>query len=389
MNEEFGRKRRNKKGKLSTAAKVIIAVVLVIYAIVMFAIGFIVFYKPSVRREVPFNPTVTDAEGKTHEVSFEPKGDSYNFLVLGRDRMAFLTDVMMIINVDTANNSMAVMQLPRDTYISGGYPTSKLNAVFSTYYSKYLNNFGTDTQEAEKYALGEFKTLLSQSLCININYAAILNLEGFKNIVDILGGVDINVQNGMFYSDPYQGLYIDIPAGWQHLNGEQAEGFVRFRSGYATADLGREDAQKQFLFALFSKIKSTISITEIPRLTQLANEVYANLVTDISAADTVFFAKCLIGIDTSSIKMFTIPGNMSDGWCVINKRAAVERIFNHFYTDIHSETSDKFNGEAGLFEVFDRNRIFDNGYGVYDAYEYLYGDEYGSGDEINIPRNGY
>lgn len=385
MNEDFGRRRRNKKGKLSTKAKVIIAIVLVIYAVIMFGIGFIVFYKPSVSQEVPFNPTVTDAEGVTHEVNFEPKGDSYNFLILGRDKMAFLTDVMMIINVDTVNNSLSVMQLPRDTYIAGGYPTNKLNAVFSTFYSKGLNSLGMSREESEKYALGEFKTLLAQSLCIRIDYAAIMNLEGFRNIVDILGGVDINVKSGMYYSDPDQGLYIDIPAGWQHLNGEQAEGFVRFRSGYATADLGREDAQKQFLFALFDKLKSS----GVSRLTQLADQVLSNLVKDFDGIDTLYFAKFLVGLNSSNITMFTIPGNMSNGWCVISKKPAVERIFNHFYTDIHSDTSDKFNGVDGLYEVFDRNRIFDNGYGVYDSEGYLFGEEYGSGEEISIPRNGY
>ena len=385
MNEDFGRKRRKKKGKLSTAAKVIIAIVLVIYAIVMFAIGFIVFYKPSVAQDVPFNPTVTDAEGVTHTVDFEPKGESYNFLILGRDKMAFLTDVMMVINADPVNHSLSVMQLPRDTYISGGYPTNKLNAVFSTFYSKGLNSLGLTRDKAEEYALGEFKSLLAQSLCIRIDYAAIMNLEGFRNIVDILGGVDIYVQSGMFYSDPDQGLYIDIPAGWQHLSGAQAEGFVRFRSGYATADLGREDAQKQFMFALLDKLKGS----SVSTLAQLADQVLDNLVKDFKGVDTLYFAKFLVELDTSKISMFTIPGNMSGGWCVISKKPAVERIFNHFYSDIHSSTSDQFNGVDGLYEVFDRNRIFDNGYGVYDLEGYLFGEEYGSGEDISIPRNGY
>ncbi len=383
MNEDFGRKRRNKKGKLSTKAKVIIAIVLVIYAIIMFGIGFVVFYKPSVSHTINLNPTVTDAEGVTHEVNLELKEESYNFLVLGRDKMAFLTDVMMIINVDTANNSLSVMQLPRDTYISG-YITNKLNTVYSTYYTKGLN-MGKDREEAERYALGEFKKLLSEALCINIDYAMAMNLQGFKNIVDILGGVDVNVQSAMHYSDPDQGLYIDIPAGWQHLNGDQAEGFVRFRYGYAAQDLGREDAQKQFLFALLGKLKGS----NVSTLVQLADQVLSNLVKDFDGLDTMFFAKFLVGLDSSKITMFTIPINMSGGWCVISKRAAVEKIYNHFYSDIHSDTSDEFKGEDGLYQLFDRNRIFDNGYGAYDYESYIYGDEYGSGEDIYIQRNGY
>ena len=357
MNEQFGRKRRNKKGRLSTKAKVIIAIVLVIYAIIMFGIGFIVFYKPSVSHEVPFNVPVTDAQGRSVEHKFEPKADTYNFFVLGRDKAAFLTDVMMIVNVDTANNSVTIMQLPRDTYISGNYPTNKLNAVYSTIYHKYWSETGNEA-DAAKFALDEFTKLIEQSLCINIHYSAIMNLEGFKNIVDILGGVDVDVEFPMHYSDPDQGLYIDIPAGTQHLNGAQAEGFVRYRYGYAAADMGRQDAQKKFMFALFTKLKSTLSISEISRLTQVTNEIYDNLLTDIPAADVVFFAKCLLGIDASSIRMLTIPGSLpANGYFVINKAGTIH-VVNTYFNAYSAEITDY---------MFDQNRIFDEYSGAYDA----------------------
>ena len=357
MNEQFGRKRRNKKGRLSTKAKVIIAIVLVIYAIIMFGIGFIVFYKPSVSHEVPFNVPVTDAQGRSVEHKFEPKADTYNFFVLGRDKAAFLTDVMMIVNVDTANNSVTIMQLPRDTYISGNYPTNKLNAVYSTIYHKYWSETGNEA-DAAKFALDEFTKLIEQSLCINIHYSAIMNLEGFKNIVDILGGVDVDVEFPMRYRDPDQELYIDIPAGTQHLNGAQAEGFVRYRYGYAAADMGRQDAQKKFMFALFTKLKSTLSISEISRLTQVTNEIYDNLLTDIPAADVVFFAKCLLGIDASSIRMLTIPGSLpANGYFVINKAGTIH-VVNTYFNAYSAEITDY---------MFDQNRIFDEYSGAYDA----------------------
>ncbi|MBQ7474595.1 MAG: LCP family protein [Clostridia bacterium] len=375
MNEEFGRKRRNKRG-LTTKAKVIIAVVLVIYAVIMFGIGFIVFYKPSVSHEVPFNVPQTDAQGRTVEHEFRPKADTYNFLLLGRDKMATLTDVMMIINVDTAENSVSVMQIPRDTFIAGNYPTNKMNAVYSTLYYNMFRQTG-DEKDAASFALNEFTKLIEQSLCINIHYSAIINLEGFKNIVDILGGVDVNVQFPLNYVDPEQGLYIDIPAGYQHLNGAQAEGFVRFRHDFATQDMGRQDNQKKFLFALFSKIKSTVKITEIPRLTQLANEIYDNLLTDLPATDVVFFAKCLLGVDSDNIRMFTIPGSLPGGdFYIINKAGAIHAV-NQYFNAYSQEITDY---------MFDPNQVFNDYSGAYDApAEYAeFGKVYENGEEIYI-----
>ncbi len=370
-------KRKVKRSRLSTKAKIIIAVVLVIYAVIMFGIGFIVFYKPSVSHEVPFNVPMTDAQGRTVEHKFEPKADTYNILVLGRDKMAYLTDVMMIVNVDTAANSISVMQIPRDTYVAGNYPTNKMNAVYSTIYRNYYYQ-SRDDNESAKFALDEMTKLLEQSLCINIHYSAIMNLEGFKNIVDILGGVDVEVPFRLHYNDPDQGLYIDIPAGYQHLNGTQAEGFVRFRMGYAAADMGRQDAQKRFLFALFSKLKSSVKITEIPRLTQMANEVFDNLVTDMSSADLLFFAKCLLGIDSENIKMFTIPGSLSmtNGFFVINKAGAIH-VINEFFNAYSTQITDY---------MFDQSQIFNNYCGAYEApmENAEFGKIYGEGDDIYI-----
>ena len=92
-------------------------------------------------------------------------------------------------------------------------------------------------------------------------------------MLDILGGVELYVPQRMYYSDPEQGLYIDLQEGWQTLDGKNAENFVRFRSGYVQQDLGRINAQKIFLTALFEKVKASISISNTAKLTQVAGEI--------------------------------------------------------------------------------------------------------------------
>ena len=260
----------------STGKKVAIVIILALYLIVLAATSVFVFYRPNADRSAltavitqtdEHGSVVTDAEGNavTEIITMDPeeKVDSYNILVLGHDRAAMLTDVFMLVNIDNRDNSITVMQIPRDTWVSdhkgpeGSYhsvATNKLNAVFSTYFNYHRYNDGLDTSEAYDKALTSVADVLEENLFINIDYSVIMDLDGFQKIVDILGGVEMYVERPMVYQDPEQGLYINIPAGYQTLNGHQAEGFVRYRKGYSTADLGRQNAQKQFMTALLNNV---------------------------------------------------------------------------------------------------------------------------------------
>ncbi len=169
------------------------------------------------------------------------------------------------------------------------------------------------------------------------------------NIVDAVGGVDIDIPADMDYDDPEQDLAIHLKAGQHHLNGAQAEGFVRFRSGYEQVDIGRVDAQKLFMSAFLQKIKSTVSITNVALITKLVDEVTANLTTDLSAADMVYFARNALGLDLSAVRMMTIPCDYAGG-LVINRAAtlaAINGCFNIYNNDI-TDT------------IFDRNLRFVN-----------------------------
>ena len=78
---------------------------------------------------------------------------------------------------------------------------------------------------------------------------AMVNFDVFARVVDLFGGVDFDVPVDMDYEDPYQDLYIHLKAGEQHLNGEEALQVMRFRSGYAMADLERVNVQRNFVQA--------------------------------------------------------------------------------------------------------------------------------------------
>ena len=118
-----------------------------------------------------------------------------------------------------------------------------------------------------------------------------MNLDGFVNIVDALGGVEMNVPYRLYYPDPAQNLYIDLYPGYQTLTGAEAEQFVRFRHGYLQADIGRQNAQKMFMSAFIQKAKSSLNISNVGTLTTVATEIIDNLTTDITVSDFVYFAK--------------------------------------------------------------------------------------------------
>ena len=202
-----------------------------------------------------------------------------------------MTDVNMIAQFDVNTGKVSIVQLPRDTYAryneTGRY--KKINGAFG-YFKKNLEGLA-------KY--------LESTLCIKIDFYASIDLAAFRNIVDILGGVPMYVPRDMEYEDPEQDLYINLKEGFQTLNGEQAEQFVRFRKGYIQADIGRTNAQKIFMTAFVKRFKEKVSVST---LTQIGTQMLKYAKTNLTLNDFVYFAKAALTIDLGNMSMLTIPG---------------------------------------------------------------------------------
>ena len=364
-------KNRRKRGRMTRSQRALIVGIFIVYAVVLMAAAWMIFYRPEVpgkETEIPFdtNPVVqetTPGEEKNPDVPGNREESSggeylvqdgiYNILVVGHDRAASLADVIMLVNCDTLNGDVTVMQLPRDTCVEN-FVTNKINAAYSTYYNAALKEaHKDDSVDPYLMAMDDLATLLEQNLCIQIHHTAVLNLDGLVNIVNALGGVELYVPQNMYYTDPEQDLYIDLKEGYQTLDGEQAEDFVRFRSGYMQADLGRVNAQKIFMTALLQKLKSSFSLANTSTLTKVAEEVFRNLHTDLKVSDILFYAKFLMKVDLGAMNMLTIPGNAvydskGHSYYVIN-RAATRDVINRYYNIYDTEIADS---------IFDRNTTF-------------------------------
>ncbi|MBQ7337718.1 MAG: LCP family protein [Clostridia bacterium] len=250
------------------------------------------------------------------EIPVGGDGGVTNILVLGRDAAAGLTDVMMLVSLDADQHSLSILQLPRDTYAN--YTRNNYKKLNGAY------------RELGGAALAEF---LSHHMGVDVDRYLCIDLAVFGEIVDTLGGVSINIPADMDYDDPTQSLHIHLDAGEQVLNGEQAQMFVRFRSGYTQADLGRMDAQKLFLAALAKQVKSTLTLG---RAAELACSCFGKVKTNLSLRECISCARALMDVDLTAVSMSTLQGEAvkpkSGGawYYILNREGAAEQLAQMF-----------------------------------------------------------
>ncbi|MBR4295674.1 MAG: LCP family protein [Clostridia bacterium] len=304
---------------------------------------------PDVDEEIPFHTgdVETDLENLGQEDQADKQEDKYvrkegvyNFMFVGYDKAAGLTDVIMLAQFDTNTGGINIIQIPRDTYArynEGGY-YRKINGALSYF----------------KRDLDDLASFFETNLCINIDFYGSIDLVAFRNIVDIIGGVYIDVPEDMEYDDPAQGLYINIKKGPQVLDGKTAEGFVRFRSGYVTADIGRTDAQKLFMTAFMKQFKSKVSVST---LAQIGTQILKYVNTNLTLNEFVYFATKVLDIDLDKLTMMTLPGvsareyGSSGTWYYVLSRSSMLSVVNEYLNVYSRDIPDS---------IFDPNRVFTN-----------------------------
>jgi LCP family protein required for cell wall assembly len=211
----------------------------------------------------------------------------FNVLVVGLENKR--TDTIMVVSYDMENKKADLISIPRDTYNprneDDGPDLKKINAVYS--------------QEG----IDELVRTVQEILGIPLEKYVVADYDAVVDCVDILGGVEVTVPFHMVYSDPYDDppLTIDIPEGKQVLDGEQSLKFLRYRKGYDNQDLGRIDAQQQF-------IKSALKKTMGLKLPALVKEVYTHVKTNVRITDILNLADDISGFTVENMSLCTMPG---------------------------------------------------------------------------------
>jgi LCP family protein required for cell wall assembly len=194
------------------------------------------------------------------------------------------TDTMMFVRIQPGR--IDVVSLPRDTMVNDRFGTHKLNSTFILGGKAAIAEAGIDAKDPaaeQPFVQGgtqTFKETLETLLGVNIDYVALFNVELVEKVIDALGGVDVYLPEAMKYTDRAANLYIDIPAGNNHLNGREAVGYLRFRHGVGS-DYARMDRGKDMIGKLLERAKSPAVIAAVPTLLgALQNDVYTNASTD-------------------------------------------------------------------------------------------------------------
>jgi len=218
-----------------------------------------------------------------------------NFLILGSDALnqgINRADSIMVASVDLKDGQIGILSLPRDTrvQIPGKEGYHKLNAAYAYGGSELI------------------KETVEKLIKVPIDYSISTDFNGFKSIINTLGGIEVNVAKDLKYIDQAGGLYIDIPAGNQTLYGQQALEYIRFRHD-RLGDIGRIRRQQKFIKAVMDKILTPKVIFKIPKLIKQLSD---NIETDLPMTKGLKLAMELTDeirdFNRSKIKMETLPG---------------------------------------------------------------------------------
>lgn len=229
-------------------------------------------------------PSATPAApGESAQQDNGRKPYTYTFLLVAKDQVGSNADTMIVCMYDTVNQTVGMVSIPRDTLVESG----KLNAVYQD---------GIET----------LRDTISDMLGIPIDFYVGINMDGFKVLVDELGGIEFNVPVHMSYDDPTQDLHIHYEPGLQHLDGQDVLNVARCRknsdgpgiypdniySAYPDNDIGRTRTQQQLIAAILKKALSN------PQKINSYIEIFLEYVnTDLEFGEMLWFAEPALSFD--------------------------------------------------------------------------------------------
>lgn len=213
-----------------------------------------------------------------------------NILIVGCDEIENQgrADTIVLLSISPKTKNVLILSIPRDTRVEiPGRGMNKINHA---------------------YAFGG-KELISKTvssfLDIPINFYVIVDFIKFVNIIDELGGVEINIEKEMHYIDKAGGLNINLYPGKQILDGEKALQYIRFRHDNL-GDLGRIKRQQKLVEALINKMMNLDSVKKIPLILE---GLKTYLETDIKLQDAVALANLFKRVSQDKFIIETVQGN--------------------------------------------------------------------------------
>jgi len=211
----------------------------------------------------------------TIETGGEAHIGNINVLVLGVDSVdgTHRADTIFVLGINPTKNRVSMLSIPRDTRVLINGRARKINEILP------------------RYGVEVLSTLIEDLLHIQISRYVEVSFQSFVNVIDILGGIEIDIEKAMHYDDNWGKVHIHFNAGKNHLDGRQALNYVRFRAD-AAADLGRIKRQQKFIKVLLEKMMTPGIVVKLP---QIVSQVFKHIQTDFSLAEIIALIKAFSG----------------------------------------------------------------------------------------------
>lgn len=225
-------------------------------------------------------------------------------------------DTIMLLSLDTKTGEGGVLSIPRDTrvWIPSRQRYDRIN-------SAYAHGGAPMAMEAVSHLLG-----------VPVRYYVHTDFDGFQQMVDLLGGVEMTIPKEMHYIDKAQGLEIHLLPGRQVLSGEKALQYVRYRDRLGDVALvdpfneqydGRVERQRQFLEAILAKALSPATLMKLP---QLVTQTFKIVDTNLPWEQVISLALAGSKFSADLVETAVLPGNsqvMNDAWYwIVNEHKA-------------------------------------------------------------------
>ncbi len=219
-------------------------------------------------------------------------GEKLNVLLLGYQDDEATTDTLVLMHLDVDRRTATLVSIPRDTWVAipkAGY--QKINAAYA---------YG-----GAKMSASVVSALMGG---IPIDATVALQPEGAAQIVDGLGGLNVDVDEDMNYDDDNGQLHIHLKKGEQYMTGSQVVGYVRFRHD-AASDFGRMHRQQQVLHLLMDQLSQPQNWAKLPHLLQLARK---DVKTTLSDKQLAALLEAYRNVPDDNVRAFTLPSKA--GW---------------------------------------------------------------------------
>ena len=307
-NIERKRKSMNRRRRIKAFRLIFALVVLCLIGSAILFVGFSVYnagvrvYNEFADMYQGYNDRRTARMGQA-----DPKFDGYtNILILGvddSDRQE--ADTVLMLSFSNETGKSRIISIPRDTRISSRSYSGRLANLY--------DRGGASAMVRE----------ISKLLGISIHQYIVIDMSTFAELIDVLGGLDIYVEENMDYDDPTSGLSIHIGQGYQHLTGEEVQKYLRYR-GEKLGDVGRVQRQQKFIKALYAKV---LQLDTIPKLPAIADIFRNRMETSAEIFDSAHLANVLRKMSSDPPATLMLPGyENDDGAWIVNRPELEARI---------------------------------------------------------------